>query len=170
LTAELGKDKYSDSWLLDSGCTYHMCPKREWFSTFKPYDEGTVLMGNDAVCKTVGIDNIRMRMFDEHVRTLINVRHVQDLKKNLLSLGDLEARGYKFSGVNGVIKVTRGSMMILKGERIANLYKLTESIIISDALAAKEKEDTTRLWHMRLRHMSERGFQVLYRRSALPGI
>ena len=33
LTAESGKGKYSDVWLLDSGCTYHMCPKREWFST-----------------------------------------------------------------------------------------------------------------------------------------
>ena len=31
LTAESGKDKYSDAWLLESGCTYHMCPKREWF-------------------------------------------------------------------------------------------------------------------------------------------
>ena len=30
LTTESGKGKYSDAWLLDSGCTYHMCPKREW--------------------------------------------------------------------------------------------------------------------------------------------
>ena len=29
LTADSGKDKYSDAWLLNSGCTYHMCPKRE---------------------------------------------------------------------------------------------------------------------------------------------
>ena len=29
LMAEPGKDKYSDAWLLDSGCTYYMCPKRE---------------------------------------------------------------------------------------------------------------------------------------------
>ena len=27
LTVESGKDKYSNVWLLDSGCTYHMCPK-----------------------------------------------------------------------------------------------------------------------------------------------
>jgi len=38
-------------------------------------------MGNDAMYKTVGIGNIRMRMFDGHVRTLTNVRHVTDLKK-----------------------------------------------------------------------------------------
>ena len=61
LTAESGKVKYSNAWLLDSGCTYYMCSKREWFSTYKPYDEGSVLMGNDTVCKTVGIGNIRMR-------------------------------------------------------------------------------------------------------------
>ena len=99
-------------------------------------------MGNDVVYKTVGIDNIRMRMFDEQVRILTNVRHVLDLN-NLLALGALEARGYKFSGADGAIKVTKGSMMILKGERTTNLYKLTESIIIGDASVATEKEDTT---------------------------
>ena len=70
-----------------------------------------------------------MRMFDGQVQTLTNIRRVLNLKKNLLSLGDLKARGYKFSSADGEIKVTRGSMMILKGERTANLYKLTGSII-----------------------------------------
>jgi len=36
--------------------------------------------------------------------------------------------------------------MIVKGERIANLYKLTVSVIIGDASASTEKENTTRLW------------------------
>ena len=84
-------------------------------------------------------------MFDRQVRTLTNVRYVPDLKKNFLLLGALKAQGYKFFGADEWIKVTRGSMMILKGERTANLYKLTGSIFIGDALAATEKEDTTRL-------------------------
>jgi len=92
------------------------------------------------------------------------------LKKNLLSLRDLKAREYKFSGTDGGIKVTKGSMIILKGERTANLYKLTGSIIVGDASTATEKEDTTRLWHMRLRYMSEQDLQGLHKRSALPGI
>jgi len=100
LTAELGKGKYSDAWLLDSRCTYHMCPKREWFSTYKSYDGGSVLMGNDAVCKTIGIGNIRMRMSDGQVQTLMNVQHIPDLKKNILSLGAMEAREYKFSSAD----------------------------------------------------------------------
>ena len=102
-------------------------------------------MGNDAVCKTVDIGNICMRMFDGHVRTLTNVYHIPDLRKNLLSLGALEARGYKFSGADGGIKVTKGSMMILKGERTTILYKLTRSIIVGDASAATEKKNTIKL-------------------------
>ena len=58
--------------------------------------------------------------------------------------------------------------MILKGEQSANLYKLTESIIVGDASVVTAKENTTRLWHMRLGHMNELGFQALHKRSALP--
>jgi len=54
---------HSDAWILDSGCTYHMC----WLSIYKLYDGGSVLMGNNTVCKTIGIGNIYMRMFDGHV-------------------------------------------------------------------------------------------------------
>jgi len=85
-------------------------------------------------------------------------------------MGALEARGYKFSGVDGGIKFTKGSMTILKREQTANLYKLTGSIIVGDASTAIEKEDTTRLWQMRIRHMSERDLQALHKRSALSGI
>ena len=122
------------------------------------------------MCNTIGIGNIRVRMFDGQVRILTNVRYVPNLKKNPLLLGDMEARGYKFSSADGGIKVTKGSMMILKEKRIENLYKLAGSIIIGDASAAIEKEDITRFWHMRLRHMSERGLQALHKRSALPDI
>ena len=52
-----------------------ICTQKEsGFSTYKLYDGGSVLMGNDAVCKTVSIGSIRMRMFDGHVRTLTNVQ------------------------------------------------------------------------------------------------
>jgi len=93
-----------------------MCPKMEWFNTYKSYERDSVLIGNDVVCKTADINNIRVRMFEGQVQTLRNVRHIPDLKKNLLSLGPLKAQGYKFSCANGGIKVTKGSMMILKTE------------------------------------------------------
>src|SRR4051812_45616114 len=104
-----------------------MCARREWFSTYQPCNGETVLMGNNAECKVVGIGNIRMRMFDGEVRMVTTGRHVPEVSRNLLLLGALEARGCRFASANGTLKVRKGSRMVLKGERIANLYQVKRS-------------------------------------------
>ena len=43
----------SSEWILDSGCSYHMCPNRNMFHTFTEAHRSKVLMGNDHVCKTM---------------------------------------------------------------------------------------------------------------------
>lgn len=60
-----------------------MFPNKEWLDTYKPCNGGSVLMGNDAVCKA-GISTLKIKMFDGIVRILGNVRHVSDLRKNLI--------------------------------------------------------------------------------------
>jgi len=45
LCVTTSNNRYAVEWVLDSGCKYHMCPYREWFSTYKPLDSGVVLMG-----------------------------------------------------------------------------------------------------------------------------
>ena len=73
-------------------------------------------------------------MFDRQVRMLKNMRHVSNpRKKNLLSLGVLEAWGCKFSGIDGAQKATNGFMTVLKAECTTNLYKVIRSMVIGDA-------------------------------------
>jgi hypothetical protein len=52
---------------------HFMSPKRDWFITYESVNGGSVLMGNDAIYKIVGIGTIRMKMHDGIVRTLTNV-------------------------------------------------------------------------------------------------
>ena len=99
----------------DSGCSYHMCPHKEWFTTYEAVNGGTVLMGNNMPCKTVGCGTIQLKMHDGIVRTLSDVRHVPELKKNLISLGALDSIGCTFTGEGGVLKVSRGALMLMKG-------------------------------------------------------
>ena len=66
----------SDSWILDSGCSFHMCPHKEWFHSYEPCDVGTLLMANDLSVKTIGIGTVKVEMFDGVVRKLTNIRHV----------------------------------------------------------------------------------------------
>ena len=37
--------------ILDSSCTFHMTPNRDWFSTYEPMHKGVVFMGNNASCR-----------------------------------------------------------------------------------------------------------------------
>jgi hypothetical protein len=81
-------------------------------------------MGNNVAYKIVGIGTIRIRVHDGIVRTLTNVRHIPDLKKNLISLGTLDSLGYKYSGEGGVIRVSKGSLVIMEGNKVDGLYFL----------------------------------------------
>ena len=69
-------------------------------------------------CKTIGIGPIKIRMHDGIVRTLSNIQHVLDLKKNLISLGTLDSNGYKFSAEGGVLRVSKGSLVVMKGKKV----------------------------------------------------
>ncbi|XP_059431524.1 uncharacterized mitochondrial protein AtMg00300-like [Corylus avellana] len=109
-------------------------------------------------------------MHDRIVRTLKNVQHIPELKKNLISLGNLDTLGYKYSGEGGVIRVSKDSLVIMKGNKTDGLYYLQGSTLTSLAAVSSLDDpdsDTTRFWHMRLTHMSEKGMTILSKRSLL---
>ena len=93
-----------DRWIMDFECSYHMCPKQKWFSSYREMDGGTVLMGNNHVCQVIEIGSIQIKMDDGVVKTLTDVRHIPALKRNLLSLSALDSNGCKFVGEGGVLK------------------------------------------------------------------
>ena len=161
----------ADYWLLDSGASHHMIPHRNWFSSYETVDGSSVFMGNNASCQTVGIDNVKIKMYDGTIKTLSDVRHVPDLKKNLIYLGVLDLHGYNFTGQNGVLKVSKGALVVMKDEKVGNLYRLKGSTQVSEAAIVSDKaEEGSRLWHQRLGHMSEKGLQVLMNRKLLPDL
>ncbi|BBG99268.1 transposable element gene [Prunus dulcis] len=157
--ASSSADGHSTEWILDSGCTYHMCPIREWFSSFEELDGGVVLMGNNNACKTQGIGKICLKMHDGTVRELSDVRYVPDMKKNLISLGALESKGLKITMEGGVLKAVHGALV---GSTVIGGAAVTEA-------ADADSTDTTRLWHMRLGHAGEKALQGLVKQGLLKG-
>jgi len=161
----------SDLWILDSGCTFHMCANKHWFDTYEKKDGGEVLMGNNVACKIIGIGTVKIKMYDGIIRTFGNVRHVPALKKNLISLGTLDALGLTYSSGGGKIKICKGSLVVMRGEKLPNnLYKLKGDTISGGAAISTPKsldEDSAQLWHLRLGHMSERAMEELHKRKLL---
>jgi hypothetical protein len=76
-----------DSWTLDSVYSFHVMPNRDWFDTYMLVNSSIVIMGDGAHYKFTDIDNIRIKMFDDVVRMLCDVRHIPEVEKNLISLG-----------------------------------------------------------------------------------
>ncbi|KAL4312354.1 hypothetical protein GQ457_01G013740 [Hibiscus cannabinus] len=162
-----------DAWILDSGCSYHITPNREWFSTYMPVNSGSVYLGDDSCCNIVGIGEVRIRMYDGTVRTLCDVRHIPDLKKNLISLGTLHKNGFipKADEDRETIRIVKGALIVMKGKITAgNIYKLLGSTVVGGANSVESCDDDTKLWHMRLGHLSESGMVALHKRNLLHGV
>ncbi|KAG8472960.1 hypothetical protein CXB51_035039 [Gossypium anomalum] len=173
LVASVNDSKVSEERILDSGCTFHMSPNRDWFTTYETVSEGVVLMGNNASCKIAGVGTIKVKMFDGVFRMLSDVRHVPELKRNLISLSTLDSKGYRYTAESGVLKISKGSLVVMKGQRkIAKLYILQGSTVTGDAAVASSSlsdDDITKLWHMCLGHISENGMTELSKRGLLDG-
>ncbi|KAG8503781.1 hypothetical protein CXB51_001898 [Gossypium anomalum] len=122
LVASVNDSKVSEEWILDSGCTFHMSPNRDWFTTYETVSEGVVLMGNNASCK------------------------IAELKRNLISLSTLDSKGYRYTAESRVLKIS----------------KVVASSSLSD-------DDITKLWHIRLGHMSQNGMVELSKKGLLDG-
>uniref|UniRef100_A0A2N9FA25 Integrase catalytic domain-containing protein n=1 Tax=Fagus sylvatica TaxID=28930 RepID=A0A2N9FA25_FAGSY len=172
LSVSSSTDGLNNSWLLDSACSFHVTPHRNWFDTYRSINCGSVRMGNDATCTIIGMGTIKIKMSDGVVRTLEEVRHIPDMRKNLISLGTLDSKGYSYKSENEIMKVSKGAMVVMTGQKISsNVYKLLGNTILGGVAAVAESEDDdTLLWHMRLGHMSERGMRELHKRNLLTGI
>ncbi|KAH9670384.1 hypothetical protein KPL70_016970 [Citrus sinensis] len=124
------------NWVLDSGCSFHMCPNKILFTNYETCDGGIVVMGNDSSCRVVGRGSIRLKMFDGMIRELRDVRHVPDLKRNLISLGMLDKIGCLVKLESGTLKVLKGSMVVMKGNMSNGLYVLQGSAVTGDAVVS----------------------------------
>jgi hypothetical protein len=115
-------------WIMDTGASQHMTPNRNWFETYEPSD-GRVIMGNNNTCKVAGTGTISFKFHDGRIRRLTGVRHIPDLKKNLISLGSLEEKGCKFQSEGGVLRVSIGALTVMKAKRVGTLYFLQASVV-----------------------------------------
>ena len=123
----------SNEWVMDSACTFHMCPKKEWFYKLVESKVGSVRMGNNQTCEISGIGQIKLKLHDGIVRVLKVVLYVPDLKSNLISLGLLESKGFKIVMENGILKVLSGASVLLIATRRKNMYFLKGSTVVDGA-------------------------------------
>ena len=75
-----------------------------------------------------------MKIFDDVVRTLANVRHVSRLRRCLISLGVLDTLGYNVSMKNDTRSAMRGALTLMKVEKVKNLFMFIGELVAGGAM------------------------------------
>jgi hypothetical protein len=85
---------HETSWVIDSGVSTHVTSRRDLFTSYTAGDFGTVKMGNNDVAKVVGIGDVCLEMSNGMKLVLRDVKHISDIRLNLISIGKLDDDGY----------------------------------------------------------------------------
>ena len=95
------------------------------------------------------------------------MRYVLQLKRNLISVGALETLNFVVS-IRDVLKITKGSMVVMKGVRRNNLYYLKGSTVTGRVETSIFLDDVCiKVWQMRLGHGGEKSLQAPAKKGTL---
>jgi hypothetical protein len=81
------------SWLLDSGASYHVTPFRTQFWSYTARNFDPVRVGNSQHCAVIGIGTIEFNLRGGSMIVLHDVRHVPELTRSLISVGQVDEAG-----------------------------------------------------------------------------
>lgn len=109
---------------MNPGCSYHICPRKEYLETLNLEKGGVFLLGDNKFYKVHGISTVRLKMFNDREFLLHNVRCVPELKRNLLSVSMLDDIIYCARFKHGVLKTFHHELIIAKGSKTRGLYIL----------------------------------------------
>lgn len=85
-------------------------------------------MENNVLCKIALVGIVRIRIFDRAIKIHTVVRHAPELKRNLISLSTHDSKRYRYTSKYGVLKVSRGALIIMNGQKSSSrLYILQGS-------------------------------------------
>ncbi|BAT87454.1 hypothetical protein VIGAN_05082100 [Vigna angularis var. angularis] len=79
-------------------------------------------MGNHVTSKIVGIGEVTLTTQNGNKLVLKEVRHVPEIRLNLISVGKLDDAGMNNQFGDGKWKLSRGSMIVARGKKEGSLY------------------------------------------------
>ena len=92
---------------MDSGASFHTIPHREIIQNYVAGDFVTMYLADGLALDVVGIGDVRILLPDGSVWLLEKVRHIPDLRRNLIFVGQLDDEEHAILFIGGTWKVTR---------------------------------------------------------------
>ena len=123
-------------------------------------------MGNTNLSQIIGKGDIYLKTMNGTKLILKDFRHIPDMRLNLISVDKLDNEGFFSTFGNDKWKLTKGSMVVARGEKQSKLY-MTQAKLSKEVVNMVENENKVELWHRRLGHMSEKSMIKLVKKNVL---
>nr|GEW28906.1 zinc finger, CCHC-type [Tanacetum cinerariifolium] len=134
------------------GATMHVCKDRCWFKTHESLNDGSILhMGNESTTLVHGRGCVDLRFSSRKVVSLLNVLHVPNIRKNLVSSSVMNNCGYKQVIESNKFVISKHGVFIGFGYLSTHMFRL--NIVfdnIGSAFMSTSKLNDSILWHARL--------------------
>ncbi|VFR02734.1 unnamed protein product [Cuscuta campestris] len=140
----LSVDSPVESWILDSGASFHSSPSKELFQNFKSGNFGKVYLADNKALVIEGKGDVSIKTPTGNQWTLKDVRYIPGLKKNLISIGELDNTGYAAEFGKGSWKIVKGAMVVARGTKFGTLYTTTGCINMAadaDGVSSSKKRN-----------------------------
>mgnify|MGYP000117206453 CR=1 FL=1 len=116
------------NWVIDSGGSYHLTSRREYFYSYTSGGFGQVLMGNDGSSTIIAIGTVHLETSTGCKLVLRNVRHVPEIKLSLLSTGVLDNEGFNSLLGERQRKLLKGRMVVARAQKMRSLYVMQDKV------------------------------------------
>jgi len=169
---EMNKVSSEDLWFLDSGCSNHMCGKKEYFLDLNEQFRDSVKLGNNSSMTVMGKGNVGLQV-NGITQIFTSVFFVSELKNNLLSIGQLQEKGLDILFQHGRCKVFHHEKgLIMDTKMSANQMFVLH--VVSHPLKSVcfniITEDMVQLWHCRYGHLSFTSLKTLQHKKMVNGL
>ena len=171
--AQVGDKQFkSDVWFLDSGCSNHICNRKEYFVDFNEQFSDNVKLGNNANLVVKGKGNVRLQI-NNQVQVITEVFFVPELKNNLLSIGQLQEKGLAVLIQCNSCKVYHPERAVIMESAMSFncMFKVVAVPLPTGTTCFNTiTEDIGQLWHCRYGHLSFKGLYMLQQQEMVLGL
>ncbi|GJX51133.1 retrovirus-related pol polyprotein from transposon TNT 1-94 [Tanacetum coccineum] len=141
----LGVDLEPDEWIKDNGCSKHMVGNRKLFLSYKAYNGGNVIFGSNLRCNIIG-----KCMISNDSLKIDNVEHVDNLRFNLLSVGQICDNKCRVHFFEHDSEITKDGKVIGGGIRKKGVYVMKLGNKPKDIICLATIDENSTFWHRRL--------------------
>lgn len=147
-------------WCADSAANRHICHTRGMFETYTPR-KSSLFTGTHQETEVLGVGTVRLIDSKDESKpniVLTNVLYCPSVKRNLLSIGEADEKGFIVTFGKGKVNFCKNNQLVMTGTKLhesSRLYILDNMGAVCNEVMLMESNRTLDQWHRAFGHVNK---------------